>query len=196
MGPILSKYPRPCYIIHPDKRLKSLDRKKKKKFRWPCPASATKLFFSIYFLKIISPLHFKRRQRIKNKIKRGPCLCRHPPSFFFFNFFISCLMCSRRAAGLLLHQPGKVNVSLSLCVSRTLSLNSPSPCPLCLFVVLLFHAVMCVCAPHCCGPTVIFYRPSCAQKRRRRKRTRAVLTTKVLLPTTTTTTTTNPYVPT
>jgi hypothetical protein len=116
MGPILSKYPRPCYIIHPDKRLKSLDRKKKKKFRWPCPASATKLFFSIYFLKIISPLHFKRRQRIKNKIKRGPCLCRHPPSFFFFNFFISCLMCSRRAAGLLLHQPGKVNVSLSLCV--------------------------------------------------------------------------------
>jgi hypothetical protein len=102
-------------------------------------------------------------------------------------------MCSRRAAGLLLHQPGKVNVSLSLCVSRTLSLNSPSPCPLCLFVVLLFHAVMCVCAPHCCGPTVIFYRPSCAQKRRRRKRTRAVLTPKVLLPTTTTT---NPYVPT
>lgn len=55
---------------------------------------------------------------------------------------------------------------------------------------------MCVCAPHCCGPTVIFYRPSCAQKRRRRKRTRAVLTPKVLLPTTTTTTTTNPYVPT
>lgn len=100
-------------------------------------------------------------------------------------------MYSRRAAGLLLHQPGKVNVSLSLCVSRTLSLNSP-PCPLCLFVVLLFHAVMCVCAPHCCGPTVIFYRPSCAQKRRRRKRTRAVLTPKVLLPTTTTTTT-NPY---